>query len=75
MRNAWKGIVRSGLFAWICLGLLVQSGLNLIALGITLVYDSLVVRILYTSSTAVQAIFVGLAMYFYLVATLRKPKV
>lgn len=74
MRNAWKEIVHSGLFAWICLGLLVQSGLNLIALGITLVYDSLVVRILYTSSTAVQAIFVGLTMYFYLASVLRRPK-
>ena len=74
MRNAWKEIVHSGLLAWICLGLLVQSGLNLIALGITLVYDSLVVRILYTSSTAVQAIFVGLAMYFYLASVLRRPK-
>ena len=74
MRNAWKGIVHSGLFGWICLGLLVQSGLNLIALGITLVYDSLVVRILYTSSTTVQAIFVGLTMYFYLRSVLRRPK-
>ena len=75
MRNAWKEIVRSGVFAWICLGLLVQSGLNLIALGITLVYDSLVVRILYTSSTAVQAIFVGLTMYFYLASVLKRSKV
>ena len=75
MRNAWREIVHGGLLAWICFGLLVQSVLNLIALGITLVYDPLVVRILYTSSTAVQAIFVGLTMYFYLVTTLRKPKV
>ena len=75
MRNAWREIVHGGLFAWICFGLLVQSVLNLIALGITLVYDSLVVRVLYTSSTAVQAIFVGWTMYFYLVTTLRKPKV
>ena len=74
MKNVWRNVVHGGIFAWICFGLLVQSVLNLVALGLTLVYDSLVIRVLYTTSTAVQAIFVGLTMYFYLVPILRRPK-
>lgn len=53
MKNVWRNVVHGGIFAWICFGLLVQSVLNLVALGLTLVYDSLVIKVLYTTSTAV----------------------
>ena len=74
MKNVWSKVVNGGIVAWICFGLLVQSVLNLVTLGITLVYDSLVMKVLYTSSTVVQAIFVGATMYPYLVPILRKSE-